>query len=147
MPTPEKRTRADRRTRPAPPVSRHTFYRGRRNGARRKEDTGKHLFVDRHGRRLFFLLLLLFLLNCADAFLTLALVENGVAVEANPFMDFLLQHGHLSFIVHKFLITALGVALFCLLKNVMVVRRVLLPLSLLLYASVIVYELYLFGLA
>ncbi|MFO0752195.1 MAG: DUF5658 family protein [Thermodesulfovibrionales bacterium] len=147
MPAAEKRTRTDRRTRPAPPVSRHTFRRGRRSGARRREDAEKHLFVDLYGRRLFFPLLLLFLLNCADAYLTLALVENDIAVEANPFMGFLLQHGYVHFLAHKFLITATGVALFCLLKNILIVRKVLLPLSLCLYASVITYELYLFGLA
>ncbi|MBZ0156514.1 MAG: DUF5658 family protein [Alphaproteobacteria bacterium] len=147
MLTAEKRTRTDRRARPSPPLSRYTFHQGKRSSARRKEDTGKHLFVDLYGRRLFVALTLLFVLNCVDAYLTLALIENDLAVEANPFMDFLLERGRFPFIANKFLITATGITLFCLLKNVVVVRKVLLPLSLFLYFSTILYELYLFGLA
>jgi hypothetical protein len=58
--------------------------------------------------RLGLLILLLVAVNFTDAVLTLAWVDMGVATEANPFMNALLQIGSGSFLAVKFTLVNLG---------------------------------------
>jgi hypothetical protein len=59
------------------------FTRSRRHASRRDEDSGV-IFMDWHHPWLFFLAVGIMLLSCADAFLTLTLMQHGM-IEANPF--------------------------------------------------------------
>lgn len=56
-------------------------------------------------------LILLLLLNFADALFTLHWVTTGVATEANPVMAWALDHGAEFFLLSKLLIVTSGVAL------------------------------------
>jgi hypothetical protein len=55
-----------------------------------------------------FLLLLVLLLNIADAIFTSLVVGNATAVEANPLMGALLEYGIAPFVIVKLLITLLS---------------------------------------
>ncbi len=86
---------------------------------------------------------LILLLSCADAGLTLALIDHG-AYEVNPFMAPLVQASPLVFTVIKIGLTAGGVVILTLLARMRAFRRV--PISLLLYglltayAALVIYE-------
>lgn len=86
-----------------------------------------------------FLTILLF--NYADTYLTLTLIKHGIVTEANPFMALHLENGVVFFILNKFFITAISLIVICLFKNVSI-ARVGLPLSIIMYFSVVTYELY-----
>lgn len=51
------------------------------------------------------------ILNLFDGIVTLALVETGLATEANPLMDTLLGHGAVSFMAFKIALVSLSVLL------------------------------------
>ena len=57
-----------------------------------------------------FLIALIFLLSLLDAVFTLVWIEAGLAVEANPLLNKLLEYGKFSFISTKILMTAIGCA-------------------------------------
>ncbi len=95
--------------------------------------------MDRFSSRLLVFLLLLLLLNCIDAFLTLSMIYEGSADEANPVMSFLLKHSVLTFIISKFFITSFAVVFFCLFKNVKAARIGMLFL-IFMYILLILYE-------
>lgn len=59
--------------------------------------------------RIELLLSITLFLNLIDAVLTLALVDLGLAVEANPIMDYFLQVGPLAFMLAKLALVSLGV--------------------------------------
>lgn len=139
----EKRASNDRRKRPTPIISRHTFYGGRRKVIRREEEGKKHIYVDLYSTRLLLAAIALLLLSSLDAFLTLELIENGRVVEANPLMATLLNHSETLFAVTKFAITASALTILILFKNVKI-TRICLPCAIKLYMLVIAYELYLF---
>mgnify|MGYP001343867334 FL=1 len=58
----------------------------------------------------FFSLLILgiFSLSALDAFFTLMWIKSGLAVEANPFLKDLIEHGDFSFLATKISLTGLG---------------------------------------
>ncbi len=56
------------------------------------------------------ILLAILLLNGADALMTLAVVRRGHAVEANPIMAALLDHGDVPFLLAKAGLVTVGVA-------------------------------------
>lgn len=111
----DRRTFKDRRQEPTKPFSRYVFS-GRRQSIRRWTDRKTHLYVDRYGHGLFVTLLLFVLLSVLDAYFTIFLVERG-AQEINPLMNFLIDHGYMSFFVVKYVLTALAVFVFCICKN------------------------------
>jgi len=79
------------------------FARSRRRSLRRGQDA--HIvFMDWHHPWLFFLSVGIMLLTCADAFMTLQLLERGM-VEANPFMAAVLGQGTAAFAASKVAIT------------------------------------------
>lgn len=139
----QKRVLVDRRKRPTPMFSRYTFWGGRRKVIRREEDKTVHIFVDRYSRRLLLVILTLLLLNYADAYLTLYLINLGIVVEANPIMNFFLQYGVTHFILAKFLVTLFAIPILVLLKNLLLVR-VLIFVLVIGYFSLISYQLYIF---
>ena len=83
------------------------FALSRRHMHRRDADS-EVIFLDWHHPWLFFLAVGTMLLSCADAFLTLLLIERGM-VEANPFMQATLSRSTGFFVGIKLLMTAIGI--------------------------------------
>jgi hypothetical protein len=83
------------------------FMRSRRHSPRRDDD-GDLMFLDWHHPWLFFLAVGIMLLSCADAFLTLTLMQYGM-IEANPFMASMLGQGGTAFAVSKVVMTGTSV--------------------------------------
>ena len=83
------------------------FMRSRRHALRRDDDAGV-IFLDWHHPWLFFLAVGIMLLSCADAFLTLTLMQHGM-IEANPVMDSMLSRGTAAFAVSKIVMTGTGI--------------------------------------
>ena len=54
------------------------------------------------------LLVFLFLFSCLDAHFTLLWIDAGLAIEAYPLLEPLIEHGPFSFVATKLLLTALG---------------------------------------
>ena len=83
------------------------FTLSRRHTHRRAVD-GEVIFLDWHHPWLFFLATGTMLLSCADAFLTLLLLELGM-IEANPVMNAFMAHGTAIFTSTKLAMTAFGI--------------------------------------
>lgn len=139
----DMRTISDRRRFPTPVVSRYTVFGGRRKTIRRLEDKKKHLFVDLYSTRLLVAVMVLLVLSCIDASLTLALIDKGKVVEANPLMAFFMDYGIVPFTIIKFAITAFALVILCLFKNVNI-TRIGLPVAVKIYLAIVGYEVYLF---
>lgn len=119
-PTPVEATRRrnerrnpDRRNRPTTPwkdlFSPLRRARGRRAGDRKG-------YVDRYSRQDVALLLAIFLLNVADAFLTMLWLHRG-GREANPVMDYFLDIGPAAFLAQKILVVGFWLILLLVHKN------------------------------
>ncbi len=117
-------------------------FNPRRRGPRREHEAG-FAAVDWHHPQWLGVAVLILLLSCADAFLTLTLM-NGGAYEANPFMAPLVGGSALRFTLVKLSLTGGGVVVLTLLARTRLFRRV--PISLVLYgvlaayAVLVVYE-------
>lgn len=133
----------DRRKCPTPIISKYTFYGGRRKCIRRENEKKVFIYVDLYSTRLLIAIMAILFLNFLDAYLTLELIRNGHAVEANPIMAFILEYGTTPFTVIKFVITAACLIILCLFKNVKVTRMCL-PVAIKMYLLVVAYEFYLF---
>lgn len=83
------------------------FALSRRHRHRRLDDN-EVIFLDWHHPWLFFLSVGTMLLSCADAFLTLELLNMGM-IEANPVMQSALNQGTEFFVSLKLLLTAFGI--------------------------------------
>lgn len=83
------------------------YLRSRRRRLRRSSEHDA-VFIDWHHPWLFFLATGIMLLSTLDAFLTLELLDRG-AIEVNPVMLFMLDHGNFAFVVSKMLLTGLGI--------------------------------------
>ena len=83
------------------------FMRSRRHSPRRGSE-GDVVFLDWHHPWLFFLAVGIMLLSCADAFLTLTLLQHGM-IEANPFMARMLGQGGTAFAVSKVVMTGTSI--------------------------------------
>jgi hypothetical protein len=110
-------------------------FNPRRRNPRRLDDTSL-VAVDWHHPQWLGVALLIVLLSCADAFLTLTLINRG-AYEANPFMAPLLRGSALAFTVVKVGLTGGGVVLLTVLVRLKVFRRV--PISFVLYGVLAAY--------
>lgn len=66
------------------------------------------IFLDWHHPWLFFLSVGTMILSCADAFLTLQLIQRGM-VEINPLMNLAMQQGTDVFVGAKLAMTATGI--------------------------------------
>ena len=78
----ERRAASDRRREPTPMFSRHAFFGGRRRQPRRAAERDG-AFVDVHGLRVFAVVMLIVLLNLADAWFTLLFLSYG-GQQLNP---------------------------------------------------------------
>jgi len=83
------------------------FIRSRRHVHRRSMDDTL-VFIDWHHPWLFFLATGTMLLSCADAFLTLQLIDRGM-IEVNPFMQLVLAESTLLFTSTKLALTGVGI--------------------------------------
>lgn len=83
------------------------FMRSRRLRLRRY-DEGEVLFLDAHHPWLGCLAVGTMLLSCADAFMTLQLIQLGM-VEINPVMAAILDHGTVAFASTKMALTGVGI--------------------------------------
>jgi len=87
---------------------------GRR--VRERRYNGAAGYIDRYEMPLFAVSIGVFFLGCVDACLTLRLLAAG-ATEVNPLLDALLRVDARLFLVVKFVLTAIGLALLVLHKN------------------------------
>lgn len=138
----EQRISADRRQ-----FSWRTVFFGfalsRRHGHRREKDD-EVIFLDWHHPWLFFLATGTMLLSCADAFLTLQLLNLGM-IEANPFMDAILSQSTLLFTSTKLAMTGFGILVLVFLAKTHFMNRfrtgLFLTMFFSFYACLVCYEL------
>jgi hypothetical protein len=139
---PEQRAHADRRNFTWRTVI-YGFALSRRREHRREIDDDV-IFIDWHHPWLFFLATGTMLLSCADAFLTLLLIDLGM-VEANPFMGAIMAHGTLVFTSTKLAMTAIGIFVLVFLAKARFLNRfragLFLTIFFTFYACVVCYEL------
>ena len=137
----EQRTTDERRNRTL-----HALLQGnwtpRRRGARRQSDAG-FAAIDWHDARWLAVALLIVILSCVDAFLTVTLLANG-AYEANPVMAALLDGSPYAFALTKIGLTSLGVVLLTAVARTRAFGRmpvgIVLYTVLLGYATLVAYE-------
>ena len=138
----EQRTDVDRRTFTWRTVA-YGFTLSRRHRHRRVADDDV-IFLDWHHPWLFFLATGTMLLSCADAFLTLLLLELGM-VEANPVMSAIMAHGTTVFTSTKMAMTGFGIFVLVFLAKARFLNRFRTGLFLTsfftLYACLVCYEL------
>jgi hypothetical protein len=79
------------------------------------------LYVDRYESHLLVPLLLIIAFSVLDAYFTIFHVQEG-AREINPLMNLLIGYGDIHFVTMKYIVTALGVAMLCILKNLFMAR-------------------------
>jgi hypothetical protein len=119
------------------------LYHNRRRGARRVGDADGY-YVDWYEPPLMFLAVGVVLLSCADAFLTLVLLDLG-AVEVNAVMARLIEHDIALFAAVKIGLTALGVVVLVVHFSFRLFRRfpvrALLSLCLLGYLALLAHQL------
>ena len=119
------------------------FALSRRHVHRREVDT-EVIFLDWHHPWLFFLATGTMLLSCADAFLTLELINLGM-VEANPFMHAVMSQSTLLFTSTKLAMTAFGILVLVFLAKAHFMNRLrtglLLTMFFSFYACLVCYEL------
>lgn len=110
------------------------FTRSRRHSPRRGKDSGV-IFLDWHHPWLFFLAVGIMLLSCADAFLTLTLMQHGM-IEANPVMASMLNQGGAAFAVSKVLMTGTSILILVFLAKARFMNRLRTGLFLTFFFSV-----------
>ncbi len=119
------------------------FTRSRRRVHRRSVDE-EVIFLDWHHPWLFFLATGTMLLSCADAFLTLQLLERGM-METNPVMRALLSQGTALFASTKLAMTGCGILILVFLAKARFLNRIRTGLFLTVffsfYACLVCYEL------
>lgn len=119
------------------------FLRSRRRQHRRTVDTDV-AFIDWHHPWIFFLAVGTMLLSCADAFLTLRLIDLGM-YEVNPFMQYVMAKSTLLFTSTKLSMTAFGIFVLVFLAKFRFLNRfrtgLLLTLLFSFYAILVCYEL------
>lgn len=119
------------------------FALSRRHMHRRAADD-EVIFLDWHHPWLFFLATGTMLLSCADAFLTLQLIDRGM-VEANPFMRMVMEQGTTVFTSSKLAMTAFGIFVLVFLAKARFLNRLRTGLFLTMfftfYACLVCYEL------
>jgi hypothetical protein len=144
---PENRFGPDRRVSPTSPLDAFR-YGGRRSRVRRQVEREVSYFVDRFDPLTLAIVVAILCLCLVDGILTIELLDAR-CVEINPFMGYLLDMGHREFLVGKYVLTALGLPLLVLYKNWKLFGTrfragYLLPIVLVLYVMLIIYQIQLF---
>jgi len=135
----ERRALLDRRKKPAPLLSRFTFF-GRRETLRRKGDQAKGGYVDRYSATLFFFLVLILGLNVLDSLFTLMVLDLQ-GWELNPVVRSVIElHGY-EFWIWKFFFVSACLILLCLHSKVRRVKTSFVFISLI-YLSTVFYQIY-----
>ena len=118
------------------------FMRSRRHQLRRGDEEEVR-FLDWHHPWLFFLAVGTMLLSCADAFMTLQLLERGM-VEANPIMASMIGRGATAFAVSKMAMTGTSILALVFLAKARFMNRMrigaFLTIVFSVYACLICYE-------
>jgi len=136
----DKRSWADRRTRPTPLVSRYTLF-GQRRRFRRRIDQERGGYVDRYGPTLLFFLILIACLNVLDALFTIMILDlNGL--EVNPIVRSVIELYGESFWIWKVLVVSSCLVLVCLHSRFRGVRAAVVGISFI-YLGVILYQMFL----
>jgi hypothetical protein len=136
----DRRATPDRRGNTADLLSRYIFAGGRRKTARRKRDREKPYVADFYGSVLWLKLLSIIALTLVDAYLTILLIDIGIAEELNPVMAFYMSYGPQSFVVMKLFITATPLFFLCLCKDLSI-TKITLTSSIMIYLTIVLYEL------
>jgi hypothetical protein len=141
-----QRQGADRRKRRLPPL-RYLLFEGRRKQIRRQSDHHRLLLLDHYSSTLFAVIVLILGFSLTDAFLTLWLVDRG-ATEINPVMAYFLAQGPEVFIGVKYLLTSVSVVLLAMCSHIFLRRvgiyiRTIITSILMIFSSVIAWEVYL----
>jgi len=138
----EHRASEDRRTFSWRTVT-YGFTFSRRHSHRRSADN-EVIFLDWHHPWLFFLATGTMLFSCADAFLTLLLIERGM-IEVNPVMNAVMTQGTAVFTSTKLAMTAFGIFVLVFLAKSRFLNRIRTGLFLTMfftfYACLVSYEL------
>jgi len=142
----ENRRGLDRRTNNKARLK-YLFLNGRRERSRRDEDMGKATIFDLYNQKLFFAITAILILSILDAVLTLVIIQMG-ARELNPVMAYFLEHGPLTFIVAKYVLTSIGVLILLIFKNVFLTKikiytHSLFPCVIFVFIAVVAWELFL----
>jgi len=106
----------DRRKRPTPFLSKHSFVGGKRTMGGRRPGENREVFIDRYPLWTWILLTAFLMLNLLDAHFTLIYLQRG-GEEANPVAVRLLYAGMGTFIGVKAVGVGLGAMVFCILNN------------------------------
>jgi len=119
------------------------FTFSRRHAHRRAADD-EVVFLDWHHPWLFFLATGTMLLSCADAFLTLQLIDRGM-IEANPLMNAIMAQGTALFTGIKLAMTGVGILVLVFLAKARFLNRLrtglFLTVLFTVYACLVCYEL------
>jgi hypothetical protein len=141
----------DRRRRPTRPWDVFTRRPSRRRQHRRAEDHGPFAFVDRYDESLGVLILMLLILTLTDGVLTMILIDI-CCEEANPVMAVLIERGPMTFVLGKYLMTAVCLPILLVFQHHRMFRtrfrvRHLFPAFVVLYLLLLVYQVHLLRLA
>jgi hypothetical protein len=131
----------DRRSRSTPRLSRYSFFKGRRRGARRS-DEHEGSFVDLYSPGMLLAILWIALMNSADSFFTIVHLQNG-GQEVNPIAGALLGTGRAEFVLIKSAVISLALIVLCLHKNFHLARLGL-WVAAVAYTALLAYHLVLF---
>ena len=142
----DRRSGKDRRNRSKFEVVK-TLISGHRELARRRNDRNRIVYFDRYSSTSFWLIITILILSIVDAFLTVILIRNG-AVELNPVMAYYLNISPQIFMVVKYFLTSLSVFILLIygrvaLRGGLIQIRSVFPLIITVFASVVVWEIYL----
>jgi hypothetical protein len=111
-------------------------FNPRRRAPPRRLDQSRYHSVDWHSPHLLAVAIIILLLSCVDALLTLALLQGG-ADEVNPIMAMFVYRSVAMFAALKMTLTCLGVVFMVFLARYRFMRR--LPVGWALYAVLIAY--------
>jgi hypothetical protein len=98
---------------------RRLLFSGRRRNLRRADDRRKLALLDHYSPKIFAIIVAILLLSLVDAVLTLVLISHG-AVELNPVMAYFLSKGDWTFLISKYLLTAISVTIIVLINYVFI---------------------------
>ena len=143
----ERRSGKDRRRRNLPWYQ-QLNPKGNRVGLRRDEDRKRPACLDRYGTSLFVVIMSIICLSLLDGLLTLILVGEHGAREANPILAVYLNIGAKTFLSVKYMLTISSIFILLLYKEAITHRfrtgRFSFILAAMVFGSVILWQVYLF---